>query len=137
MGQERHVDIAAFFDNGQFLLPIDDNARAKFKKDTDEYPRKGLLSASLVASKHYLLSGSYLSCGDSESPASCVTVDDIVYLVEKPGQGHSGYGAGFPDVYSEALSDDDLQPLTTAGVRIADLVRGSRNCHDKFNSYLL
>lgn len=40
-----------------------------------------------------------------------------------------------PDVYSEALSDDDLQSLITVGVSIADLVRGSRNCQDNFNSY--
>lgn len=38
-------------------------------------------------------------------------------------------------VYPEALSDDDLQPLATAGVSIADLVRGSRNCQDKLNNY--
>lgn len=94
-----------------------------------------MLSASLVASKHYLISESYPSCGDSESPASCAVVDDIVYSLEKPGEGHTGYGVGFPDVYSEALSDDDLKPLTTAGVSIADLVRGSRNCQDKFNTY--
>lgn len=123
------------FGNREFLLPIDDGVRAKFKRDTDANLRKGLLSTSLVALKHYLVSSSYLSCGDSESPASYITIDDIVYLVEKPGQGHNGYGSGFPDVYSEALSDDDVQPLATAGLSIADLVRGSRNCHDKFNSY--
>lgn len=51
----------------------------------------------LVASKHYLLSVSYPSCSDSESPASCVIVDDIVYSLENAGQGCNGYGVGYRD----------------------------------------
>lgn len=132
---DKYIDIAAFFGNGQFLLPMDDSVRTQFKKDTDEYLRKGLLSASLIPSKHYPVSGSYPSCGDSESPASCAIVDDIVYSLDKPGQGHTGDGVGFHIVYSEALSEDDLKTLATAGMSIVDLVRGSRNCQDKFNTY--
>lgn len=131
----KFLDIAILFDNGQFLLPMDDDFRAKLKFDTEEYLRNGLLSATLVASKHYLISVSYPSCEDSASPASCAIVDDIIYSLEKLGQCHNGYGVDFHDVYSEALSDDDLQSLITAGVSIADPVRGSRNCQEKFNSY--
>lgn len=118
------TEITAFFGNGQFFFSMDDDVHAKFRRGTDEYLRKGLLSASLVASRHYLISGSYPSCKYSASSASYSIVDDIVYSLEKTGQGHHGYGVGFPDVYSEALSDDNLQHLATAGVSTADLVRG-------------
>lgn len=49
---------------------------------------------------------------------SCAIIDEIIYSLERPGQDRNGYGFGFPDDYSEALSDDDLQTLTTAGVSI-------------------
>lgn len=92
----KFLDIAEFFGYGHFLLPMDDDFRAKFKCDTEGYLRNGLLSATLVASKHYLISVSYPSCEDSASPASCAIVDDIIYSPEKPGKCHNGYGVDFP-----------------------------------------
>lgn len=114
---------------------MDDGVRATFKRDRDENLRMGLLSASLISLKHYPISGSYFSCCDYESPASYVIVDDIVHSLEKPNQGQYEHEVGFPDVFSEALSDADLQPLTTAGISKADLIRGSSNFQDKLNSY--
>lgn len=44
--------------NGYFLLPMNDDVCAKSKWDTNDYLRQGLLSATLVASEHCLISGS-------------------------------------------------------------------------------
>lgn len=45
------LDIATFSGNTRFLPPMEDDFRVKSKWDSDEQLEKGLLSATLVASK--------------------------------------------------------------------------------------
>jgi hypothetical protein len=136
-GGSRTSDLAAFFDNGRYLVPVDFEVHLKTVAHNFS---QSLVGTQLTSTGYYILRNAH-TVADCADIAGGLVKDGVCWTIEYPGVGvaDESYDATHKTtIFSKPISQDSVDTMTNSSgfaISISDVITNSYACQLATGTY--